>query len=259
MTGAPLCQHELRIVSVRDIERGEKDLMEGINYEMRCYHPFGAVRVLAGEVESFLNNTHESFWHAPIHDLRERALHVAQTAVLFSDVPFLFPPGQIAFAAVAICMKNPNYPDSCGTLPRTLRAYLRNRFTRKSESELNSFECRVATIVDTLAERPMPVSGYVSVGGVSPPSEDGVAEQVEDLRRVLFKVSQLRAPPRSPRSSICISPRPSFIHHNSVTIAAAAKTCAAVRGGKRKLQTADYSISPVSRFSKVAKVTPTKP
>lgn len=234
MNSAPLCRNELAVVSIEEIEAAERDLMEGINYEMRCHHPFGAVRVLTGEVANFLSKLRKSQNRSPRSplghcDLRERSLTVAQNALLFSDAPFLFPPGQIAFASVAMCMQGDG---DCLGLPRTLRAYLRTRFTTKTEEELHNFEDQVSAIVDRLADSPVIHVGALSLSRSAIFCDDEVARQADELRRVFFKVSGIR-------SSQTTSPR-------------------SIVRGKRKF-VSDYTISPVGRDCiKVAKVTPTK-
>ena len=212
---APLCKEELSQVTVEEIEVAERDLMLGINYEMRCHHPHNAVRVLACEVEKFFNYrskdrhteghneldycqpSNESPYDCQafhvIHDeensIEERALLVAQNALLFSDAPFLFPPGQIAFAAVAISLREEK---DTHWLPLTLRTYLRKRFTKKTENELLCFEERVSIIVKKLLDSPIMDMKMIEMSGNILVCDRVVAEQAEELRRVFNKVSNLR-------------------------------------------------------------------
>ena len=51
---APMCRRELGFVSVAEIEDGERDLMEGINYEMRFHHPHSAISVLSSKINAFI-------------------------------------------------------------------------------------------------------------------------------------------------------------------------------------------------------------
>lgn len=251
MQGAPLCRKELSFVSIEEIEDSERDLMQGINFEMRCHHPFGAVKVLTSEIERFLANAERArcqSWNMdscrrgtsprsvqdfPGHGelgLREKALLVAQSALLFSDVPFLFPPGQIAFAAVAMCMsKSKN--SSC-RLPSALQAYLRTRFPSKTDEELFNFEDQVCSIMDKLKASPVMDIKMISISRNAIPCDDMVAKQADELRRVFFKVSSIRTPQR--------------------------RVFGNVMNRKRKYATC-YKMSPVGRdCAKIAKVTPTK-
>jgi hypothetical protein len=129
-----LAKQESYYVSANDIEVGERELMEGLNYEMRCHHPHAAIRVLAKEMSTFLSEACESPQEccsdgseegrnpldeiaSPRHvgsfsdehnwrNLYERSIAVAQHALIFSDVSFLSCPGPLAFAAVAIAARN---------------------------------------------------------------------------------------------------------------------------------------------------------
>lgn len=212
---APLCRQELCYVTVDEIEVAERDLMEGLNYEMRCHHPYNAIRVLAGEVEKFRHRNEECKFErrrpsqskpsvVVIRDdefeesVLERASMFTQNALLFSDVPFLFPPGQIAFAAVAMSMRGKN--DGNG-LPLTLRTYLRDRFTSKTEGELLAFEDQVSAIVDKLLQSPVMDVRMIELSQNTMVCDRVVAEQADELRRVFHKVTNIRCSPRSVQQS----------------------------------------------------------
>jgi hypothetical protein len=53
-------KRETYFVSASDIEAGERELMEGLNYEMRSHHPHAAIRVLAKEMSLFLSEMDDS-------------------------------------------------------------------------------------------------------------------------------------------------------------------------------------------------------
>lgn len=219
--GVPLCREELTYVTVEAIEAAERDLMDGINYEMRCHHPFNAIRVLAAEVEKFLIRDEDPryFTFENVFERRqmngglmsprdvfgvcdeefddgieERALLVAQNAMLFSDVLFLFPPGQIAFAAVAMSIHDGH--SSVG-LPLILRTYLRDRFISKSEDDLLAFEDQVVAIVDMLRESPVMDMQMIALSKNSVACDRVVVEQADELCRVFRKVSKMLSSPKS--------------------------------------------------------------
>ena len=175
---APLCRDELRAVPIEDIEEAERALLVGLNYELRCHHPFGAIRVLSSDLANFLatssgeeynynkshsrNHAYPYGYKSPttVHDcytedrvttLCDRAVAIAQSALVYSDVNFLFPPGQIAFAAVSLALEGNDYG---GRLGAAMRSYLRMRFPQKSEDELCQFEWDVTRIISNLARSP---------------------------------------------------------------------------------------------------------
>ena len=83
--------------------------------------------------------------------LCERAIAIAQGALVYSDVNLLFPPGQIAFACAAIALEGNEYG---GRLGASMRSYLRMRFPQKTEEELCQFEFDVSNIICNLASCP---------------------------------------------------------------------------------------------------------
>ena len=258
---APLCRRELSFVSISDIEAGERDLMEGLNYEMRFHHPFSAIEVLCLKINKFMTGlvseedaelcgtsffyprslvtTSTTVRNTQAVDLIENATLIATNALIFSDAPFLFPPGQIAFAAVAMAMR----VNDAHTTPRelihpTLCAFLRNRFSSKNEDDLSDFENEVSHIIQHLMESPVMDLKLLSL---SRPSEEGdaiIAEQAERLRRVFHKVSIIRG----------ISTRLTLDHIGIVR--------------KRKRNAVlEYTLSPPGHTIctyKVARITPTK-
>lgn len=161
---ASLCKEELRAVSIHEIEEAERNLLAGLDFRLRCHHPYGAIRVLAGEIAASvsqhfaccqpkLHNDGYGF-HSPrgandfvadnrLETLCERALAIAQAALVYSDVNFLFPPGKIAFATVAIALEGKVRGGSLGFM---MRNYLRRRFPQKSAEELGAFEKDVIDI-----------------------------------------------------------------------------------------------------------------
>jgi len=222
-----LAKQESYYVSYKDIERGERELMEGINYEMRCHHPHAAIRVLSKEMSTFLyenescvdsdgseerNPTHTLHEHElasprQVHDfvderragrnLYEKSIAVAQNALLFTDVAFLVTPGPIAFASVAVASRNGRKPPrgSKGSdlLSPQVREFLRVRFPAEEEYDLRDFEDQVVKIVQALDNSTvMDTKMLAACQTEEPCGSDHKATQICEIRRVSSKVSALR-------------------------------------------------------------------
>lgn len=220
-----LCQDELRAVSIPEIEAAERALLQGCDYRLRCHHPYGAIKVLAADISSYLmtsalehqeqhflrsgadingspktvtcgytysaaaEDPHHQHQYLGLATLCERALSVAQSALVYSDVHFLFPPGQIAFAAVAVALDGFGYGVKLGG---GMRDYLAMRFRNKSIEELSEFEGQVGKIV-SLWEN----CSSIDLNKFAPTwhfgRDDGVAErQASELRRVFHVASHFR-------------------------------------------------------------------
>ena len=164
---APLCRAELPVVSVDEIEEAERNLLEGLDFRLRCHHPYGAIKVLTSDIITTSSYGDPSYHYgghrhqSPTSvvtidqgrqrrqkekDVYNRALAVAQAALVYSDVNFLFPPGQIAFAAVAIAFE--------GKVGDKMHEYLQQKFPQKTFEERNHFEKEVTRIVSMIAHRP---------------------------------------------------------------------------------------------------------
>ena len=152
-----MLQHELRPVSIEEIEEAERNLLVGLDYRLRCHHPYGAIRVVARDIFSGKwRGTQQSFVLFSPRDvsvdcsdnmvdaLRERATAIVQAALVYSDVHFLYPPGKIGFAAIAITLDGRVQRGSLG--PKT-RNYLRQRFSHKTCEEISAFERDVIEII----------------------------------------------------------------------------------------------------------------
>lgn len=188
----PLSMDELRAVTIQEIEEAERVLLQGCDYRLRSHHPYGAIKVLASDVVSFFMNSREQSTvseyshcsadstesgnvyasprsvtcehsmpyhhfdgHTGLDSLCERALSIAQSALVYSDVNFLFPPGQIAFATVALALDSHAYSNdddssSCNRLGTKMREYMCARFSQKSEEEILEYEEEVSKIIATL-------------------------------------------------------------------------------------------------------------
>lgn len=224
----PLCRRELEPVSVKEIECAERELLEGLNYELRCFHPYGAIRVLASDMASFLiEETNELAWPEQLqekrdpaetsqreiaspravseesqdnlcHRLHEKAMAIAHNALLFSDVPFLFPPGKIAFAAVAIAMKNDardaivEFQSPASYLTRNMKKYLRIRFPLKAEKELRYFEHQVSRIIQFLDQNNAMDLSSLAAAEPASHGHQAMTKKVQELRRIMEKIPRLR-------------------------------------------------------------------
>ena len=191
----PLSMDELRGVTIEEIEAAERILLEGCDYRLRSHHPYGAIKVLASDVVSHFmkppERTNDTAYHSScsvddtmgrgsvytsprsivcgypsytsyynddhigLDTLCERALSIAQSALVYSDINFLFKPGQIAFAAVALALDSHayNYDDESPTSNRLgtkMREYMFARFSQKSEDEISEYEEEVSKIISTL-------------------------------------------------------------------------------------------------------------
>jgi hypothetical protein len=219
-----LCREELRAVTIEEIEAAERALLEGCDYQLRCHHPYGAIKVLAADVTSYLLSTpkenaalgydtrvntansygyNESprsvvYGYQP-HQLQpaeglntvcERALSIAQSALVYSDVNFIFPPGQIAFAAITLALDGHHAGCDAGVGPR-MRDYLGMRFRSKTAEELAQFEGEVWKIIRHLIN----CSG-IDLNKFSPYWQcgDGRAAEMQaaEIRRVFHVASRFR-------------------------------------------------------------------
>lgn len=182
----PLSMDELRAVTIKEIEAAERALLEGCDYRLRSHHPYGAIKVLASDVTSFFMNSRDQHTfsksstesgnvhssprsvmcehstnhnhldrHVGLDSLCERAVSIAQSALVYSDINFLFPPGQIAFATVALALDSHAYSNeddspTCNRLGTKMREYMCARFSQKSEEEISEYEEEVSKIIATL-------------------------------------------------------------------------------------------------------------
>jgi hypothetical protein len=241
----PLCGDELRAVTIEEIEAAERALLEGCDYRLRSHQPYGAIKVLVSDVASFImesreNNTtittdyfldtggkscddghttsprsvvyeqqqHDDHDDHHLDTLCERALSVAQTALVYSDINFLFPPGQIAFAAVALALdghtaSSSSYKKGSTTttsntcnnrLGEKMREYLCARFSQKSSKELSEYEKQVSKIITNLENcPPIDLEMFSPLWQYHQRRYARTAErQAIKIRRAIFTASRLR-------------------------------------------------------------------
>ena len=226
MVKSSLGKQESYYVSAKDIAAGERELMEGLNYQMRCHHPHAAIRVLAKEMIAFLSekdscqqsngseqrdpsDTFDNALASPrqvcdfadetrVRNLYEKSIGVAQNALLFSDVGFLYSPGPIAFASVAIASRKGHKParGTKGTkcLEPDMKEFLKVRFPAEEEYDLRSFESQVSKIVHELDHSQFVDPRMLALCQSEEPSGcDDKANKICEIRRVSSKVFALRS------------------------------------------------------------------
>jgi hypothetical protein len=213
----------LHSVSITDIETAERDLMEALNYEFRCHHPDPSIRFLTMDIAHFLSEKKHPALQVHLRDprdcyhsgcserfgsmrrssasggqqeggcgyvdyaveLAETAAEVAQRALIFSDIPFLYAPGHIAFAIVSIAMES---VEMSGHMGDDMQDYLVSRHgIMNSEEEILAFSREVSKIIAALIK--CPHMDLLPTAGQGPRI---VEQRAEELRRVLFAVSDLR-------------------------------------------------------------------
>ncbi|KAL3907345.1 MAG: hypothetical protein SGILL_008916, partial [Bacillariaceae sp.] len=215
-------QEELKPVSIPEIEAAERALLQGCDGFFRCHHPYGACKALASEIANYvMSEPTQEFYleggdcriqaspksvmhdyavavsprHQEVHDLNlstlsERALSLAQWALVYSDVNFLFAPGKIAFAAVAVALDGAGHGTRLG---EGMRQYLEMRFRNKTLEELDEFEGQIGKIISLLED-----CSSIDLAKFSPNwqyCQDGAVHEHEaaELHQIFYKVSHLRS------------------------------------------------------------------
>lgn len=159
---APLCCRELRAVSEAEILYAELMLIEGLNYEFRCYHACGAIEDLLDGLTDFGTTDCRMSPRAPVdfgrHDLYRQTMELLHHSLVYSDLPFLYTPCHIAYAIVAVaswsleedyslnanmtlflesrCHSMKDLPRFCVTIQRIVRLLLVSSENRKSPETL---------------------------------------------------------------------------------------------------------------------------
>jgi hypothetical protein len=208
-------------MSITQIEEGERELMEGLNYEFMCHHPCGLTESLVTDVTDFFreqtnsslglevcdpqvscveddddDNTNtrspRSVTHAggpTTYDLAdEEAMEVAMDAInqtlIFSDATFLFSPEAIAYAIVSIATESVH---ADGHMSDDMQSYLITRHPFKTEEEILSFSREVGTVIVSLlhCQEMDLLPGKRRSGAV-------IAQRAQVLRRVLVQVADIR-------------------------------------------------------------------
>jgi len=145
---------DVKVISAADIISSELNLLAGLNFELMCCHPFRASKALACDLTRFFkkhDETPELDWNRIMEDIHRRARTIYATASISSDIPFLFPPGQIAFASLAVAGEIELETEAGKWFSNVaLKEYIRARFCNEMETELRSFEAQVDSISSKL-------------------------------------------------------------------------------------------------------------
>jgi hypothetical protein len=246
---AALCREELRVVSIEEIESAERNLMEGLDYRLRCHHPYGAIKVLSADIVAHLRSSVQLasklcgygspravYYPDDLLDaLSDRAVAIAQSALVYSDVNFIFQPGKIAVAAVAIALEG---SADGGRLGSSMRNYLRMRFPHKTAEELADFEFEVTRIISVIASCPAIDMNKFSV---YPQKRRSMTTQIRatEVRRVFSLVARLRGLAKPQEKQRIPAP-----------------TAVAPPSRKRMRIEHECAIQPQNRCYKAARVTP---
>lgn len=185
--GNSLYGKEVQAVTVEAIQEGERRLLEGINFDMICYHPIDAIRRLSSEIGGFLSDFHRfgyfaQYGYAIGEDVQARAQNLCYRALVGSDALFLFPPGRLAYAVTTIALRSIHCEGLTGY---EMEAFLRFRFPSTPKKELETFEQDIGEIVRFLTDCPQMELTYIG------PSE--IWNEAEEVRQVLNKVSKIRS------------------------------------------------------------------
>jgi hypothetical protein len=204
---ATLCCKELRAVPVYEIEFAERLLMEGLNYEFRCYHTVATIEEIFAEFSTDRSDfdrcvpgnvspraardcsTYNEFMY-----IKQTALEVAQQALIFSDTLFLNDPRHTAFAIAAIATGSVT---KAGYMGSKLHKYLAQitPATATATAAIIAFSQSVRHAIRTLLSCPLldlsPTQGAI---------EEIFAQRAENFRRVLSQVALARALRKMKRS-----------------------------------------------------------
>jgi hypothetical protein len=192
---APLCCKELRAVPVPEIEFAERLLMEGLNYEFRCYHASSTIETIFADCAAF-RSSGESYGRGDLSPrttfdcydeniyLQQKALEVAQRALIFSDAPFLFNPCHTAFAVTAIVTGSVTEEGNMGD---KLQKYLEQSRPTTTMAELDAFTQSVRDTIHMLVNCP-----FMDLRPTGGRATEIVAGRAEELRRVLGEVATIR-------------------------------------------------------------------
>ena len=192
------------------IEEGERELMEGVNYEFLCHHPDDMIQDLLADVIDFMGEQQhlglsvdlrepqqearncesprgveanlDSYEHPD--DMMENVMDAVNQTLVFSDAPFMFSPESIAYAI--LCIETRSFEEN-GHMGDVMQSYVVTRFPFKSEEEILTFSREIGNAIEfLLGSRDMDLlPGKRRASNV-------IAQRAEDLRRVLMQVSDLR-------------------------------------------------------------------
>ena len=195
------------------IEEGERELMEGVNYEFICHHPDDMIEDLFSDVVDFMGEQRQLNLSAEAReescvtadtsatcesprgvnslttlerpdDMLENVMDAVNQTLIFSDAPFLFSPESIAYAVT--CIETRSF-DKDGHMGDDMLSYLVARYAFKSEEEILRFSQQVSEVISCLLN-----CQDLDLLPGKPRSSNVIAQRAEELRRVLVQVADLR-------------------------------------------------------------------
>jgi hypothetical protein len=233
---APLCCKELRAVRVAEIEYAERLLMEGLNYEFRCYHPGEVIENIFANIS--IQPNHDSIGTSNRGDVSPRsttnhyenddsstcdsndkdhlllkALDVAKSAEIFTDAPFLLSPSDIAFAITAIVTGA--YCSEGYWIASKLAKLYEDLYPEKSQEQLDMFIQTVRCIIRTLLN-----CSYLDLQPRGETGTDFVMQRAEELRRAMGEVASMRLLRKMRKIHSLSRAQPTSMEHLSSSMAA---------------------------------------
>jgi cyclin H len=124
-------------VASSEIIQAEIKLLSGVNFELFCFHPYKAVLSITEDMRTYLKSEKGkslvSFVNEkdrpivgqdlkPVHDAAQAIVN----DVIVSDIPLLYPPGQVGLAALMVANEHQEGKDDIPTID--MLGYLSQRF-----------------------------------------------------------------------------------------------------------------------------------
>jgi hypothetical protein len=206
---------ELPSVSIDEIERAEKILMEGINYEFICHHSDTVLHDVALDLLDMTNqaknldgsDTSERLMlssnlsifneESLSIEILDHFLELARRAHIFSDVSFLFSPLEIGYAIAAVCLES--YDDK-GHIGELMQDYLVTRYPLRSEDELLDMWRKIQSIKTVFTENSfMDIKTGILTSNST--RKHISTERLSEVRKVMTKVEGLRLASRGTQLS----------------------------------------------------------
>jgi cyclin H len=146
-------------VPTSDIITTEVALLEGLHFDLRCFHPYKAVVALTEDLRTFLktkvgqalfvrnNNNNSMISGQDLIPIYERARTLVDHAVL-SDIPLLYAPGQVGLAALMLAQQQQT------ELQMDLLGYLKVRFPEQNVAVLEPILQHLCDMLSQLEQQP---------------------------------------------------------------------------------------------------------
>jgi hypothetical protein len=158
---------ELSFVNTTEIERAEKTLMEGINYEFLCHHANTTLQKITKDLtnewncrsrrsdddesllclERSLASFVDAFGYLDVDQMMTHFSELEQRVLMYTDATFLFDPFTLGLAIAAVDLSSYDDENCLGEL---MQEYLLVNFPLKSEDELIQMYREVNEVLDML-------------------------------------------------------------------------------------------------------------